>query len=164
MFGQVDPKSTLIVLSDSQGVIALTKNLVLTMLQSISVQYNFFRDYITKDKLNLEISMTNNFMIAKGLSTNQFLSSGMNGCAEADFGSTTKIIVLCTITLHMMISLLYYPLVISINVIYSYLFVPLLQILWNTLFVPLLHILWNTRLKECRIRAMFTLSIIDEAY
>jgi hypothetical protein len=77
-FRQVNSKWTPIVFSDSQGVVALAKNLVHhNVSKHIEVRYHFVRDSATKDMLSLEkVSTTDNVAdaITKSLSTYQFRS------------------------------------------------------------------------------------------
>jgi hypothetical protein len=61
-FGQCNSKWIPIVLSESQGVVALAKNLVHNNVSKhIEVWYHFVRDCATKEMLNLEkVSTTDN--------------------------------------------------------------------------------------------------------
>jgi hypothetical protein len=77
-FRQYNSKWILTVFNDSQGVVALAKNLVHhNASKHIEVRYHFVRDCATKEMLSLEkISTTNNVADAmtKSLSTDQFWS------------------------------------------------------------------------------------------
>ena len=54
-FRQLDSDSALVVYNNSQGVIALSKNLVYhNDSKHIDVRYHFVRDYVISGKINLE--------------------------------------------------------------------------------------------------------------
>ena len=78
MFRQIDSDSAPVVYSDSQGVVALSKNLVHhNASKHIDVRYHFVRDCVILGKIGLEkIPTTDNVAdgMTKCLSADQFQS------------------------------------------------------------------------------------------